>query len=182
MKRTILSLLVWYVTLYASAQVGIANKALSLQDNSFVGILWEPTGTVNYQELNGEGSYGLVISLNTSDTYLDIEAGHKVSIEFTDETREIYPVQLSEKSYDNTIVSHQVVSNYTRRILIFPNYESLTTKQIKRIVIQRNNGKVWIIETKPKRGGKLIKEFAEAMSEAYESYKTKVSNDSYFNE
>ena len=87
MKRTILSLLVWYVTLYASAQVGIANKALSLQDNSFVGILWEPTGTVNYQELNGEGSYGLVISLNTSDTYLDIEAGHKVSIEFTDVTR-----------------------------------------------------------------------------------------------
>ncbi len=182
MKKIILSLFVWSVTLYTSAQIGIANKALSLQDNSFVGILWEPTGTVNYQEVNGEGIYGLVISLNTSDTYLDIEAGHKVSIEFTDYTREIYPIQISDKSYDNTIINYDVVSIYTRRILIFPDYENLTTKQIKRIVIQRNNGKVWIIETKPKRGKKLIKEFAESMSEAYESYKIKVSNDAYFNE
>ncbi len=39
----------------ASAQVGIAKKALSLQDNNFVGALWEPDATVNYTEENGVG-------------------------------------------------------------------------------------------------------------------------------
>ena len=164
------------------AQVGIANKALSLQDNSFVGSLWEPRGTVNYTEENGTGIYGLVISLNTSDDYLDILEGHKVAIEYTDETKEVLDVKAAPKSYDNTVVNHKVVSIYQRRVLVYPNYENLVQKEIKRIVIQRTNGKVWIIETKPKRAKKLQKEFATAMQEAVASYKTKVSNDSYFNE
>lgn len=167
---------------HASAQVGIARKALSLQDNSFVGILWEPCGTVNYTEENGTGIYGLVISLNTKDDYLDIFEGHKVSIEYTDDTKEILEVKAATKSYDNTIISHQVISIYQRRIFIYPNYDYLTQKEIKRIVIQRTNGKVWTIETKPKRAKKLTKEFTNAMKEAAESYKAKVANDNYFKE
>ena len=167
---------------YSSAQVGIAKKALSLQDNSFVGSLWEPNGTVSYTEKNGTGLYGLVISLNTSDDYLDIFEGHKVSIEYTDDTREVLEVKSAPKSYSTTTVSHRVVSIYQRCILVHPNYDNLTQKEIKRIVIQRTNGKVWTIETKPKRAKKLTKEFATAMQEAVASYKTKVANDNYFGE
>ena len=152
MRRHSLTLVMLIVALHIQAQFGIANKALSLQDNSFVGILWEPTGTINYSEKNGEGVYGLVISMNTSDTYLDIEKGHKVSIEFIDDTREVLLVQEVDKSYSNTVV------------------------------IQRTNGKVWIIETKAKRAKKLLVEFKKSMSEAYSSYKNKIANDNYFNE
>ena len=143
MRRHSLTLVMLIVALHIQAQFGIANKALSLQDNSFVGILWEPTGTINYSEKNGEGVYGLVISMNTSDTYLDIEKGH---------------------------------------VLIYPNYEVLISKPIRTIVIQRTNGKVWIIETKAKRAKKLLVEFKKSMSEAYSSYKNKIANDNYFNE
>ncbi len=165
-----------------SAQVGICKTALSLEDNSFVGSLWEPNGTVNYTEENGVGIYGLVIALNTSDEYLDIYEGHKVSIEYTDDTREVLEVEAAPTSYDNTIVSNSVINIYQRRVLVYPNYENLTQKQIKRIVIQRTNGKVWIINTTPKRAKRLPKEFAKAMQEALSSYKTKVSNNNYFNE
>ena len=163
-----------------SAQVGIAKTAISLQDNSFVGSLWKPDGTVNYTEEKGAGVYGLVISMNTSDEYLDIYEGHKVSIEYTDESREILEIIAAPTSYDNTVINHRVVDIYQRRILIYPNFENLTTKEIKRIVIQRTNGKVWIIETKPKWAKKLPNEFAKAMQEALESYRIRVSNNNYF--
>lgn len=180
--KKVLILLFAVLLQHASAQVGIAKKALSLQDNSFVGSLWEPNGTVNYTEENGTGVFGLVISLNTSDDYLDIFEGHKVSIEYTDDTREVLEIKAAPKSYNNTVVNHRVVSIYQRRVLVYPNYDNLTQKEIKRIVIQRTNGKVWIIETKPKRAKKLLKEFVNAMQEAQTSYKTKVSNDNYFSE
>ena len=155
---------------------------MSLEDNSFAGILWEPTGTVNYTEENNVGIYGFVISLNTNDAYLDIEVGHKVSIEYTDETREVLVVDAAPKSYDNTIANHRVVDIYQRRVLIYPNFDNLIHKEIKRIVLQRTNGKVWTINTKPKRAKKLLSELAKAMDEAKESYKTKVANDNYFDE
>ena len=182
MRRHSLTLVMLIVALHIQAQFGIANKALSLQDNSFVGILWEPTGTINYSEKNGEGVYGLVISMNTSDTYLDIEKGHKVSIEFIDDTREVLLVQEVDKSYSNTVVKYRIVNVYKTNVLIYPNYEVLISKPIRRIVIQRTNGKVWIIETKAKRAKKLLVEFKKSMSEAYSSYKNKIANDNYFNE
>ncbi len=120
--------------------------------------------------------------MNTSDTYLDISEGHKVSIEYTDSTREVLEVKAAPKSYSNTIINHRVVDIYQRRVLVYPNYDNLTQKEIRRIVIQRTNGKVWIIDTKPKRAKKLLKEFANAMQEAVASYRTKVSNDNYFSE
>lgn len=182
MKKLFVFIFCFSVALNASAQVGIAKKALSLQDNSFAGILWEPTGTVNYTEENNVGIYGFVISMNTSDTYLDIEVGHKVSIEYTDDTREVLVVDAAPKSYDNTIINHRVVDIYQRRVLIYPNFENLLHKEIKRIVLQRTNGKVWTIDTKPKRAKKLLSEIARAMGEAKESYNTKVANDNYFEE
>ena len=182
MKKTLIFLIAIAFLQNVSAQVGICKTALSLEDNSFVGSLWEPTGTVNYTEENGTGLYGLVIALNTSDEYLDIYEGHKVSIEYTDDTREVLDIEAAPTSYDNTIVNHSVVNIYQRRVLVYPNYENLTQKQIKRIVIQRTNGKVWIINTIPKRAKRLPKEFANAMQEALSSYKTKVSNNNYFEE
>ena len=117
MRRHSLTLVMLIVALHIQAQFGIANKALSLQDNSFVGILWEPTGTINYSEKNGEGVYGLVISMNTSDTYLDIEKGHKVSIEFIDDTREVLLVQEVDKSYSNTVVNYRIVNVHKTNVL-----------------------------------------------------------------
>ena len=120
--------------------------------------------------------------MNTIDTYLDIEKGHKVSIEFIDDTREVLLVQEVDKSYSNTVVNYRIVNVYKTNVLIYPNYEVLISKPIRRIVIQRTNGKVWIIETKAKRAKKLLVEFKKSMSEAYSSYKNKIANDNYFNE
>ena len=170
-----------FLSINTYAQIGMCSKALSLQDNSFVGGLWEPTGTVNYTEKNGEGIYGLVISMNTSDTYLDMEIGYKVSVEYTDSTREVLTIAETAKDFGTKIVSHSVVEIYKRNILIYPNYDNLTSKTLNRFVIQRGNGNVWIINTKPKRAKKLIPEFQKAMQEAKSSYKTKVSNDNYIN-
>lgn len=180
MRNKLLLFLFLLISISAKAQVGICKKAVSLEDNSFVGSLWEPTGTVNYTESNGQGLYGLVISMNTSDTYLDMEIGNKVSIEYTDSTREIVTIQSSSKSYSNTIISHKVVDIYERNVLVYPKFDDLIHKSLKRIVIQRGNGNVWIIETKPKRAKKLPEEFQKAMNEAQASYKTKVSNNNYF--
>lgn len=163
-----------------SAQIGFANEALSLEDNKFVGIVWEPKGLVTYEKLNGDGTYGLLISLKSDDTYYDVLEGYKVSIEFTDETRQVLSVTMSETSYDNMVVQNTITDIYMRRILIYPDFKDLTTKTIKRFVIQRSNGKILIIDTKPKRAKKLLNEFKKAMSEACSSYNNKVSNDDYF--
>lgn len=181
MKSKLLFFLFLLIPISIKAQIGICNKALSLQDNSFVGSLWEPTGTVNYTEKDGQGIYGFVISMNTSDTYLDMEEGYKVSIEYNDSTREVLVIQSSAKSYSNTVINHRIIGIYKRNILVYPNFENLTHKLLKRIVIQRSNGNVWIIDTKPQRAKKLIEEFKKAMDEAKSSYKTKVSNNNYFN-
>ena len=181
MKKFLFFTFMLFLSINTYAQIGMCSKALSLQDNSFVGGLWEPTGTVNYTEKNGEGIYGLVISMNTSDTYLDMEIGYKVSVEYTDSTREVLTIAETAKNFGTKIVSHSVVEIYKRNILIYPNYDNLTSKTLNRFVIQRGNGNVWIINTKPKRAKKLIPEFQKAMQEAKSSYKAKVSNDNYFN-
>lgn len=82
-----------------------------------------------------------------------------MSIEFIDDTREVLLVQEVDKSYSNTVVNYRIVNVYKTNVLIYPNYEVLISKPIRRIVIQRTNGKVWIIETKAKRAKKLLVEF-----------------------
>lgn len=181
MKKVLFVFLLSLVFNYAKAQVGIANTALSLEDNSLVGALWEPTATVNYTENSGQGIYGLVIAMRTSDNYLDISTGNKVSIEFTDSTREVLDIKDVAQKYSNTVSNYRIIDIYQTNILVYPNYSNLTNKQLNRIVIQRNSGNVWIINTKPKRAKKLIKEFTKAMQEAVSNYKIKVSNNNYFN-
>ena len=165
-----------------SAQIGSCKEQFSLEDNSFVGSFWEPKGTISYTEKDGVGKYGFIISIFTDDTYLDCNIGHKVSIEYTDDTKELYEIVNNPKSYETKVVAHKIVSIYQRMLLIYPNFENLSNKCIKRIVIQRANGKVWAIDTKPKRAKKLMTEIPKAMKEAYESYLSKVSNDNYFKE
>ena len=176
---TLFALLLFAVN--ANSQVyGRASKALSLEDNSFVGIIWEPTGTVNYTEIEGNPSYGLVVVITTSNQYLDVEPGNKISIEFTDDTREVCEIGVTDKSYNNMVSSGRVVEMFSRNMLIHPNFDNMTSKQIKRIVIQRDNGNVWIINTKPKRAKKLVSEFQNAMKEAKADYQTRVTNEDYF--
>ena len=54
-------------------------------------------------------------------------------------------------------------------------------KEIKRIVIQRENGNIWVIDTKEKRAKKLMTEFKNEMAVAKNKYQTKVKNIDYFN-
>ena len=110
--------------------------------------------------------------MRTSDNYLDISTGNKVSIEFTDSTREVLDIKDVAQKYSNTVSNYRIIDIYQTNILVYPNYSNLTNKQLNRIVIQRNSGNVWIINTKPKRAKKLIKEFTKAMQEAVSNYKT----------
>ena len=164
------------------AQVGVSNSELSLEDNQMFGIIWEPVGLVSYAETNGTGIYGLTIFIKNSDDYLDIDIGHKVSIEYTDGTREVLTIQGTSSHYYTKVISNSVVGIYRRSALIYPDFNNLRSKDIQRIVIQRTNGKIWTINTTSRRAKKLKKEFAKAMQEAYSSYMTKVANNNYFNE
>lgn len=183
MKRIfiLVALLVTLITTTSAQQLG-ASKPLALEDNAFVGMLWEPYGTIKYTEKEGVGAYGFSIWIKTNDDYLDIEKGHKVSFEFTDGTRELSSVLNVSTNFTTKIVNNAVVSIYHSIILTKPNVEDLTRKQIKRIVLQRLNGKVYIIEPTPRRSKKLLTEIGQAMKEAVQSFKTKVANDNYFSE
>ena len=163
------------------SQVAVSPTELSLADNKFVGSLWEPKGTVSYTKENNKELYGLVISLNTSDDFLDIYIGHKVSIEYIDGTRDIYVIKNSTKVLKIKKVGYNNINVYNCNIFITPNYENLINKEIKRIVIQRENGNIWVIDTKEKRAKKLMTEFKNEMAVAKNKYQTKVKNIDYFN-
>ena len=164
------------VSNFCFGQIGVSDF-IKLQDGNFIGSLWEPRGVVTYDSKQ----YGLTFYLRTSDTYLDILTGHKISIEFKDGSREIYDILTSNKEYSNTIVNHKVIDIYNRMFFIYPNFEKLCSIEILKFVIQRTNGKIWVIEVKQKRAKKLLNEFKEAMNNAEKSYNIKVNNNNYFN-
>ena len=175
-KFLILLIAVFALCSNCYSQVGNSDF-INLQNGSFLGSLWEPRGMVTYDSKQ----YGLTFCLRTSNTYLDILSGHKVSIEFKDGTREIYNITNSDKNYSNTVANHIVIDIYTRIICINPNFEKLCSTEISKFVIQRSNGNVWIIDVKPKRAKKMLKEFKEAMEVSKKSYNTRVNNNNYFN-
>ncbi len=162
------------------AQVGISTESIALEDNNFIGIIWEPEGDVTYSEKNGQPRYGFLIAVKTSDNYLAVKEGNKVSIEYTDDTREVVEISSVGTYFSTQTVSNSVVSIYRRNMLVYPDFGALTTKLLKRIVIQRNNGNTWIINTTARRAKKILKELPAAMKSAEDSYKQKAANDSYF--
>lgn len=183
MKRLLVisSMAITMLQSVCAQQLG-ASKPFALEDNAFVGKLWEPYGTIKYTEKDDVGAYGLSIWIKTGDDYLDISKGHKVSIEFSDGTRNLSSVLGVSTNFTTKIVSNSVVSVYHTIVLTKPDVEELTQKQIKRIVLQRTNGKVFVIEPTQRRSKKLMAEISNAMKEAVQSYKTKVANDNYFAE
>jgi len=171
-----------FATVPAYAQMGVASQRVSLEDNSLIGIIWEPMGTVYYYEEDGRGIYVLEIRIKTSSGYLGVEKGNKVSIEYVDGTREVVDVLHSETHYQQEVSNGKVTEIYMRDIMVCPDFNALTTKQLKRFVIQRTNGNMWIIDTAARRSKKLLREFSEAMSSAVQSYRRKVNNNNYFNQ
>lgn len=57
-------------------------------------------------------------------------------------------------------------------------FKELASNRI--VVIQQANGEMYIVNTNPEKAKKLPGEFKKAMQEAVDSYKSNVSNDSYF--
>jgi len=165
-----------FVSIFSFGQIG-NSEFIDLEDGKFVGSLWEPRAAITYDS----NKYGFVFLIKTSDTYLDIFPGHKVSIEFNDGTRELYEIKVSNKEYTNKIIAHSLVHIYTRTFIIYPNFEKLCSTEISRFVIQRTNGQIWIINVKSKRAKKLLNEFKESMNIAKNSYNLKVNNNNYFN-
>lgn len=47
--------------------------------------------------------------MNTSDTYLDMEIGNKVSVEYTYNTREVLTIAEIAKDFGAKIVNHSVI-------------------------------------------------------------------------
>lgn len=187
MKRVISSLVFLWVSVFCvlaqdDALVGLSKESVRLQDDRLWGAVWEPRADVGYSQNNGQDEWYLAIHIPCPDTYLDVEEGRKVSLEYTDGTKEIVEVLSSSTSYDNFFANSVLVEVYKRIIYIIPNFDNLLHKRLKMIVIQRSNGKIWKIETESRRAKRLPGEIKTAMKQASDSYKEKVENDNYFNE
>ena len=162
------------------AQTGFAEQPLSLEDNQWINLFWEPTGQVAYSETDTCSEYGLWISVRRSDDYLPTGEGKKIAIEFADGTKEVYEILQTDHECFTRLFDHRLIDVYDVGMLILPDFESLVTKRIQRIVIQLDNGDAHVINTKPKRAKKLLKEFEEAMQQAKASFQQKVVNNNYF--
>lgn len=171
-----------FSTVPAHAQMGVASERVALEDNSLIGIIWEPMGTVYYYEQDGRGIYGFEIRIKTSNGYLGVQKGNKVSIEYVDGTREVVAVVHSETHYQREVSNNKVTEIYMRDIMVYPDFNALATKQLKRFVIQCTNGNMWTIDTAARRSKKLLHELPDAMSSAVQSYRRKVNNNNYFNQ
>lgn len=162
------------------AQVGLSSQSIPLEDNNFIGIVWEPEARVYYYEKGEKEYYGLLMVIKTSGDYLGVNEGNKVSIEYTDGSREVVEVVNSFTDFKTHVSNNTVTSVYMREIQVLPDFAQLTTKQIKRFVIQRNNGNLWTIDTTSRRAKKILKELPPAMQSAVASYRKKVANNNYF--
>lgn len=178
MKRLLLlSLFLICMTSMWSQQIGAAGTTIILSE----GKIWRNKINVFYVERD-TNMYVLTLTIPRSAGYLDVKKGNKISIEFTDSTREVQTIKNVTKEYKDFISLISYRGTYVTTLVFFTNGENFSNKVINRFVVQTNNGTHFVLPIENRFAKQVPQNFKKAMEEAYASYKSKVANDNYFKE
>ena len=182
MRRLLLIIITLAWSIYTQAQVGLS-KPFSLESGNKLYAMMEAMGFIKCFDNAGVITYTMSITIPSAQDYLNISEGNKVSIEFTDGSRKMFPIYSSIKGDVQSGFVGAMPYRFCSNIIDFqPDFEDLTTKTIQRIVVQVDNGEMKVVTPKKKRSLKLPQLIKENMEDAFNKYQKGMENKNYFNE